>query len=164
MARDFGASESIKSQKYFVYFKISYCTIAAKDPASGGRAFQEHAQIKTEAGRNPRPAYCSRFALSDICCWLPKKHYIRQTEPCGHVHDGGPEPYGRWKWTFLRGNREPWNGDAWWADRYASFGYTSCKIFYARQLFQLQQHIVFDYTIVILKHYSRKKYVGQHFF
>ena len=50
---------------------------------------------------------------------------IRQTEPCGPLRGGGPEPYGRWKWTFSDGNREPWSGDGGWAGRYASFGYTS---------------------------------------
>ena len=43
-ARDFGASESLKLQEYFVYFKISNCTIGAKDPAHGDKAFQTRAQ------------------------------------------------------------------------------------------------------------------------
>jgi hypothetical protein len=42
-ARDFGTSESLELQEYFVYFKIPNCTIGSKDPAQGGKAFQTRA-------------------------------------------------------------------------------------------------------------------------
>ena len=63
-------------------------------------------------------------------------HKLKQTEPCGPLHGGGPEPYGRWKWTFSDGNREPWSGDGGWADRYASCGIHLLKI-----TFMLDSHM-----------------------
>ena len=40
----------------------------------------------------------SRFALRRIFrLFRPTDRRIRRTEPCGLSHDGGPEPYGRWK-------------------------------------------------------------------
>ena len=70
-ARDFVTSESFCSQEYFVYFKSQNCTIEAKDPATGGKTFQEYARKKGSGANILRPAYYSRFALSDICCWSP---------------------------------------------------------------------------------------------
>ena len=64
-ARDFDASEGLKLQEYFVYFKISNCTIVAKDPAYAGKAFPTHAQRKRERGdSSPR----TQSPVSPFCC------------------------------------------------------------------------------------------------
>ena len=61
------------AQKYFVYFKASKLRPVSKDPPRAGKMIGEFAQVKRERGELPiRPAYCSRFALSDMLLGYPK--------------------------------------------------------------------------------------------
>ena len=85
--------------EYFVYFEIQSCAAAAKDPLSGGKTFQEYATLKRERGEFQHSPRCSsRFAYErDSICAIHPYLLIRRTEPCGPLHGGGPEPYGRWK-------------------------------------------------------------------
>lgn len=47
----------------------------------------------------------------------------------GRRDDGGTAPCGRWRWPSACGSRGPCCAAASWADRYASFQYTSCTHF-----------------------------------
>ena len=82
-----------------MYFKGLNCRIGAKDPLSGGKPLQEIARLKRERGE-----FCIHPAVAPVSlvgayftCVDPQCKRIRRTEPCGPLHDGGPEPYGRWK-------------------------------------------------------------------
>ena len=71
---------------------------------------------------------------------------LRRTEPCGPLHGGGREPYGRWKMPFSGGSHEPWNDDDGWADRYASCGTPpSCVSSMLDNRNRLQQSTVSDH-------------------
>ena len=54
--------------------------------------------------------------------------FLRRTGQLCLLHGGGQEPCDRWRLPFFCGIHGPWSDDAFWADRYAASGYTSCKI------------------------------------
>ena len=107
-------------KEYFVYFKVTKAPAAPKDPLRSDKTVWKPCQNKKGAGRMFSPRTDSRFASS---CHFVFTHVsaLKQTEPCGPWHGGGREPYGRWKWPFSCGNREPWICGDGWADRYASY-------------------------------------------
>ena len=50
-----------------MYFEVPICTAGAKDPAGSGKASEENAQIKREAGRiGHSPRFSSRFACERL--------------------------------------------------------------------------------------------------
>ena len=66
-ARDFGTAEKSESPEYFVYSKTTICTDVTKDPALDGKALQEFAPQKREAGRILHsPRFSSRFACERL--------------------------------------------------------------------------------------------------
>ena len=82
-----------------MYFEGLNCRIEAKDPLSGGKPLQEIAHLKRERGEFCiHPAVAPVSLLRDYSvCDLTHGSALRRTEPCGPLHGGGPEPYGRWK-------------------------------------------------------------------
>ena len=61
-------SERLELQKYLVYFKMTICTIGAKDPAHGDKAFPECAHKKRERGdSSPRATLCSACPNAARC-------------------------------------------------------------------------------------------------
>ena len=67
--RDFVTSEGSKLQEYFVYFKISICTIGAKDPAQAGKTVQKCAKIKRERG-DTRPAHSPVWPIMGVLSYI----------------------------------------------------------------------------------------------
>ena len=68
-AKDFVTSEGSKLQEYFVYFKISICTIGAKDPAQAGKTVQKCAKIKRERG-DTRPAHSPVWPILGVLSYI----------------------------------------------------------------------------------------------
>ena len=83
-----------------MYFKGLNCRIGTKDPLSGDWPLQEIARLKRERGEfriHPAVAPVSLMSADSSLWSTHTVTHIRRTEPCGPLHDGGPEPYGRWK-------------------------------------------------------------------
>ena len=73
--------------------------VAPKDPAGNDKTFSEYAKLKRERGESlihPAVAPVSLMSVSSAQVYL-RAPTLRRTEPCGPLHGGGPEPYGRWK-------------------------------------------------------------------
>ena len=156
-----------KTREYFVY--CPFFKPKAEDERSAARpqaVLSGASPYKKGAGRMRHSPRCSsRFALRRIFrLFRPTDRRIRRTEPCGPSHDGGPEPCGRWKSPFSGGNREPWNGDGGWADRYASFRiHLLSKYNMLNSLSAAATQIQTD-TTVIPVYYNRRTRFGQSFF
>ena len=110
-----------------------------KNRSGATRYFESVPKIK-RGGAKHRPAHKPLLLLQNCSASL------RRTEPCGPLHGGGREPYGRWKMPFSGGSHEPWNDDDGWADRYASCGTPpSCVSSMLDSRIRLQQSIVSDH-------------------
>ena len=74
-------------------------SLALLDSFPAGEAILEFVQYKKGAGRisTIHPADAPVSLMSVVFRWgfLTQKFKIRRTEPCGLLHDGGPEPYDR---------------------------------------------------------------------
>ena len=115
-------------------------SVAGKGPLiRPKRIFESPHKIK-RGGAKHRPAHKPLLLLQNCSASL------RRTEPCGPLHGGGREHYGRWKMPFSGGSHEPWNDDDGWADRYASCGTPpSCVSSMLDSRIRLQQSIVSDH-------------------
>ena len=128
-----------------MYIKAVKRITGEKDPLTDDEVLQEFTPNKKGAGRKTFAPLDSHFAVSDHQLWLPTNSSITQTEPCGPLRGGEPEPYGHWWLPFSYGNRAPWICGDGWVDRYASFVYTSCQIHICSTVLRLQRDIVTDY-------------------
>ena len=64
------------------------------------KLFRRRAPLKRERGEfliHPAVAPVSLMSADSSLWSTHAVTHIRRTEPCGPLHDGGPESYGRWK-------------------------------------------------------------------